>query len=240
MGNCPCSCMSNSLVYNAGEETVKVIRKSDGKLFEYEGPVYVKDLLSSFNGLSIFHSSTDSRPLCPETELKLGEVYYLQPSQLQNEDIPDKGPDLNSLHSSLKDGELKDADKPINQSELDVKANKRSRRVRFWDDESASKAQVPPCPSADSPKEPKVEILTHQQNGIFRVKLLISRKQLTEILSTDAKAEALAEKLIGPLLAVKVATETKSSESLNEINLKPWKPSLETIPEVSSERFVEL
>lgn len=218
------------------------MRTTDGELFEYPGPVSVKDLMYGFQGFAVFHNyaGVKAHPLHPETQLKLSEVYYLKPWTK---------PSINQLHEV---GKLMGSDSALNLAEdlmISVKDQERTtaqgpkelikevkvKKVRFADEVvliSSANQLINPVSKEDY-KSLKVqnEELSHNQNGVVRLKVVISKKQLTELMSpttTDKEADALMEKMIAPLLSPNSSINKSDSYGL----LSPtWRPSLEHIPE---------
>eukprot|EP00250_Pteridium_aquilinum_P013819 c21592_g1_i1 orf=2-271(-) len=88
MGSSP-SCLSNGLVHHAAEEDaelIRVVRSTDGELFQYPGPVFVKDLMSGFQGFAVFTYKSNKKPLHPNTELTFKKLYLLKPLQKEEEE----------------------------------------------------------------------------------------------------------------------------------------------------------
>ncbi|KAJ8760790.1 hypothetical protein K2173_021828 [Erythroxylum novogranatense] len=65
-------------VVSSHQKALQIV-KADGKILEFSRPIMVKDILVEFSGLGIGLSKDGSEYLPPDSELKLGKVYYLLP-----------------------------------------------------------------------------------------------------------------------------------------------------------------
>lgn len=219
------------------------MRTTDGELFEYPGPVSVKDLMYGFQGFAVFHNYAGVKhPLHPETQLKLSEIYYLKPWTK---------PSINQLHDDHEVGKLMGSDSTLSLAEDLISGNDQERttaqgpkesikevkvkKVRFSDEVvliSSANQLINPVSNEDN-RSLKVqnEELSHNQNGVVRLKVVISKKQFTELMSPrtpDKEADALMEKMIAPLLSPNSSINKSDSYGL----LSPtWRPSLEHILE---------
>lgn len=254
MGSSFSSCLPRISIYDAEEEeeSVKVVRVTDGELFQYPGPVFVKDLMYGFEGFGVFHFDTVKQPLPPETELKFSEVYYLRPwiSQDESEKALD---DSKSESYDQKPGGLRS---PKSGHEKKVK------KVRFLDEERLQQSQEDIIRSAHEDAKcrelrdsfPGAEVLSQEEKGVVRMKLVISKKQLSELMSRTQKPDhAFLESIIAPLTLPKADRPAPiqdeesilSQDSIEESILSPefedqdslispassWAPSLHQIPE---------
>lgn len=81
MGNaCLHSKPSITIDESEEEDVVKVVKASDGEVFEYPGQVYVEDLMYGFQGCVVLDKNATILP--PHTQLNFNETYYLVPSYL--------------------------------------------------------------------------------------------------------------------------------------------------------------
>eukprot|EP00250_Pteridium_aquilinum_P013820 c21592_g1_i2 orf=500-1333(-) len=275
MGSSP-SCLSNGLVHHAAEEDaelIRVVRSTDGELFQYPGPVFVKDLMSGFQGFAVFAHNYKSRrglcdrPLHPDTELLFRRLYHLKPllkpSIKQADSSKPTHTGSNKGYTSLPEEE-RSAKKPAGVVEEKVKVKK----VRFADEailisssdsvnprskmqngeevsghktQSTEKneAMAVRASSVGGVLEEEVSSLREESGykvkGVVRLKVVISKKQLTELMSpttTEKQADALMEKMIAPLLSPQSSSNKSEALMHNGALISPtWRPSLEHIPE---------
>lgn len=204
MGNYPaCLTSSPESVHDSvDEDSVKVIRVTDGQLFQYPGPVFVKDFVYGFDGFAVFHYSTLKQPLPPETELTYSEVYYLRPW----------GSQVKSEKAQVRDESGSPAQKV--------------KKVRFVDDEHQPLDRVAVETLPEIPESQMAVVTKERQNtGVVRFKVVMSKKQLAELMSTTKDASALVDRIVAPLLSPKTTRSLSSPTA-------PWSPSLERIPEI--------
>lgn len=247
MGDCH-ACLSGRLDDDAEEESVRVVRVTDGQLFEYPGPVYAKDLMYGFEGFAVFHYSTERQPLPPDAELKFSEIYYLRPwvcTVDENEKALDDG---NPGFSRKIRGS-----RSLNGENSVLERNiVKGKTVRFLDDEphslqrDVSSAPVATSTSSAPDPNPGIELLSKHKsvvqvsppvtevrseghNGVLRVKLFIPKKKLCDLMSTAETADELVERIIVPLLSRKCVAGIQNVDSFTPA--VPWTPSLEHIPE---------
>ncbi|GMI71053.1 hypothetical protein like AT3G10120 [Hibiscus trionum] len=109
----------------AAEDKVIRVMQPDGKIFEYQAPINVQQVLSDFSGHALSDSFSGFHHLRPDAKLLSGQLYYLVP-----------------LPSPSKKG--------------------RKKKVRFSDPEVNDDSQGNP--------------------GVVRIKLIISKQELQELL----------------------------------------------------------
>lgn len=155
------------------EEQFIKIKKVDGKILEYRGRLFVKDLLRDYDGHAVSNcESSRSHQLSPEYELLPGQIYYLVPNNTRDVSSNDGG--INNFNEKGQEGAMK--------------------------------------PEGD--------------NGVVRLKIVITKRQLEEMLSKSlSNKNTSIEDMI-------VEFQSKSRE---DPSVKPsysgWRPSLESISE---------
>uniref|UniRef100_A0A0D6QR02 Uncharacterized protein n=1 Tax=Araucaria cunninghamii TaxID=56994 RepID=A0A0D6QR02_ARACU len=87
-------------------------------------------------------------------------------------------------------------------------------------------------------KKPSIEIIpSPSQDGVVRLKLLISKRELATLMSESTDAMAMVESIVTPLLTEMEARHPKSSSSSSAVVGRgggfQWKPELESIPEIN-------
>lgn len=232
MGNCQV-CLSSSSVHDAGEDSVTLVRVTDGQIFEYPGPVFIKDLIFGFEGFAVFHYNTIEHPLPPETELKFNEVYYLRPWKSPEElaKLPDSG-------KSVSYGKLGCLRSPLKN--IAPESRPKVKKVRFVDDatqDHSSRCETfspavsqQNCDSSGiAAVRPAMKLLPQKQDGVVRVKLVISKSHLSDLMATTENVDTVLERIIAPLLCPKSAAAVETTRSLSP--KFSWKPLLDHIPE---------
>lgn len=229
MGNCE-ACLSTGSVHDAGEdESVRLVRVTDGQIFEFPGRVLVKDLIFGFDGFAVFHYSTIEHPLPPETELKLNEVYYLRPWTSAEELAEPR--DGGKSGSCKKLGCLRSPQQsPIQRDQA------KAKKVRFVEYSGQASRGVPSrceifglpdrqqgCDSRQIGEMPTaMELLPQHENGVLRVKLVISKSQLSDLITTTETTSAAMEGIVNPLLSSKnIAAIETTGPLITESSKKP-------------------
>ncbi|KAB1220011.1 hypothetical protein CJ030_MR3G018319 [Morella rubra] len=148
------------------EEMVKVVT-SNGGIMELYAPITAECITNEFPGHAIFRSrNLFAQPLLHNEELQAGKLYYLLA--------------LNPYKHNIATSE---------QSETSVKGNTCS---------SSSIITTPYRMSCDNQgimkrfSDPEV-VPRYNNTGVWKVKLVISPEQLSEILSQESRTEALIE-----------------------------------------------
>ncbi|XP_059637758.1 uncharacterized protein LOC132279738 [Cornus florida] len=151
------------------EDMIKVVT-SNGGVMELYAPVTAECITNEFPGHALFRSrDLFSEPLLHNEELHVGELYHLLP--LNTTTTPAKKPDDTRHHDSN------------NNKNINVV--------------STSSLVTPYRMSCDNQgvlKRSDAEVFPrYNSSGVWKVKLVISPEQLSEILSQDARTEALIE-----------------------------------------------
>lgn len=163
------------------EEMVKVVT-SNGGIMELYAPITAECITNEFPGHAIFQSrSLFAPPLLHNEELHSGQLYYLLPLN------PYK-PNTTNNNNIVSGSDSEQAD----DRTVDVNAN--------YVSSSSSNVLATPyrMSSCDNQgimtrfSEPEV-VPRYNSTGVWKVKLVISPEQLSEILSQDARTEALIE-----------------------------------------------
>lgn len=82
-------------------------------------------------------------------------------------------------------------------------------------------------------KQPSIEIIPcSSQDGVVRLKLLISNKELATLMSESTDAMKMVESIVTPLLLSEMAARSPKSSASRGGNVS-WKPELESIPEIN-------
>ncbi|EFJ19051.1 hypothetical protein SELMODRAFT_419314 [Selaginella moellendorffii] len=88
--------------------------------------------------------------------------------------------------------------------------------------------------------KPAMEILPSSQEGVMRVKLIISTNQMASMINASYKKDDFLESLITSLLkekGINIPEQQQhklSASSSRKSSFSSWKPALESIPEVRS------
>lgn len=194
--------MGNCIVLQ--EKAVKVI-KTDGKILEYKAPIKVHQILTNFSFHVISNSLQviENQYLQPNDDLLGGQIYYLLPSL----------PPPKSAQKKVKfanDQVIKKKVKFANDDQVN------DGKVKFANDEKVKFAND------------QVELLEandNQKKEVIRVKIVISKKELQELLSTSEGGLIKVDDLIKN-------TTTTTIIDQNIINGKGWMPVLDIIPEI--------
>lgn len=230
MGNC-FVCLSSRSVHDAQEEdpSIKVVRLTDGEVFEYPGPVYVRDLMFGFEGYAVFHQSTAKQPLPPDTQLKMSEIYYVKPL-ISLDELSEKH--LNDSKSWGIDGERVDM-RPKEEKSVE-KQERKAKKVRFLDEEESRPAEISSSVSELAARSSSLSdfspaCMMREQSGVVRLKLVMSKRQLSELMATASCNKEMdidvVEGIIAPLLSQKNAPGMQiTTGSLSPIAScrKPW------------------
>ncbi|KAL3358120.1 hypothetical protein AABB24_015324 [Solanum stoloniferum] len=190
--------MGNCIVLQ--EKVVKVM-KTDGKILEYKAPIKVHQILSQFSShvISNSHQVIENQHLQPNDDLLGGQIYYLLPS------LPKQPPP-------------KSAKKKVKFANDQVK-----KKVKFANDDQLVNDHEKVKFAKD-----QVELLEanhdhHQKKEVIRVKIVISKKELQELLSSSEGGIIKVDDMIKSTTIVEESTIT---------NGKGWKPILDIIPEI--------
>ncbi|KAH9295420.1 hypothetical protein KI387_039008, partial [Taxus chinensis] len=88
-------------------------------------------------------------------------------------------------------------------------------------------------------KKPSIEIIpSPSQDGVVRLKLVISKKELATLMSESTDAMTMVESIVTPLLTeMEPGNPPKVSSSSSSVSRSAggysWKPELESIPEIN-------
>ncbi|XP_016486690.1 uncharacterized protein LOC107806930 [Nicotiana tabacum] len=175
MGNCVFKGFGFREVDQEEEEKkmIKVVT-SNGGIMELYAPITANCITNEFPGHAIYRShDMFSPPLFHNEELQAGESYYLLPllnhynTKSKEEEEEKKSDNIITTCNGSNSGNLLPQATPYRMSCDNQKVLKRS-----------SEAEIFP---------------TYNSTGVWKVKLLISPQQLSEILSHEARTEALIE-----------------------------------------------
>ncbi|CAN4087091.1 unnamed protein product [Withania somnifera] len=175
MGNCVFKGFGFGEVDQEEENNKMMIKvvTSNGGIMELHAPITAHCITNEFPGHTIYRSrDMFSPPLLHNEELRAGESYYLLP--LFN-------------HPIIKS--KRGRDEKEEKCDVNITASNSSR--------SNLPQATPYRMSFDNqrmPKRSQAEVFpTYNSTGVWKVKLLISPEQLSEILSHEARTEALIE-----------------------------------------------
>lgn len=191
--------MGNCIVLQ--EKVVKVM-KTDGKILEYKAPIKVHQILSQFSNhvISNSHQVIENQHLQPNDELLGGQIYYLLPS------LP----------------KPKSAKKKVKFANDQVK-----KKVKFANDDQLVNDEKVKCAN-----DHQVELLEanhdhhhHQKKEVIRVEIVISKKELQELLSSSEGGIIKVDDMIKSTTIVEESTIA---------NGKGWKPILDIIAEINT------
>ncbi|XP_059302793.1 uncharacterized protein LOC132054844 [Lycium ferocissimum] len=182
MGNCVFKGFGFGEVDHQEEENkmIKVVT-SNGGIMELYAPITAHCITNEFPGHAIYRSrDMFSPPLFPNEELHAGESYYL----------------LSLLNHPIKRGRSEEEEK----SDVD-ETSSTSNYANITTCNSNSSGNLPQATpyrmSFDNQrmlKRSQAEVFpTYNSAGVWKVKLLISPEQLSDILSHEARTEALIE-----------------------------------------------
>ncbi|TMX01306.1 hypothetical protein EJD97_024773 [Solanum chilense] len=170
MGNCVFKGFGFGEVDEEEEEEnkkmmIKVVT-CNGGIMELHSPITAHCITNEFPGHAIFHSQDMfSPPLFPNEELHAGESYYLLPL-------------LNHPIIKSKRGHEKDEKRHV--TTCDTSRQPTPYRMSFDNQRMLKRSEAEVYP-------------TYSSTGVWKVKLLISPEQLSDILSHEARTEALIE-----------------------------------------------
>ncbi|KAM4105271.1 hypothetical protein ACJW30_06G219700 [Castanea mollissima] len=155
------------------EEMVKVITSSGG-IMELYAPITVECITNEFPGHAIFRSrDLFAQPLLHNEELHVGQLYYLLPLN------PYKPNNTNTNTNA------KQSDAAINNNNMSSSSSinvTTPYRMSSCDNQGIMKRFA----------DPEV-VPRYNSSGVWKVKLVISPEQLSEILSQESRTEALIE-----------------------------------------------
>ncbi|KAG9448239.1 hypothetical protein H6P81_014367 [Aristolochia fimbriata] len=158
--------MGNCLANEAGPDVVRIMTDSGG-IMELESPVNVQTVVSDFPGYGIFRRGNVGSPLPHHEKLLSGHLYYLLP-------VP------------------KEKTAPATEKEKETETETETET-------EAEAEQVQVAPVRLSTTEPSdlqsMEVLPSPGKGVWRVKMVIRRDELADILSEQGNTEALIERL---------------------------------------------
>ncbi|XP_020527956.1 uncharacterized protein LOC18442333 [Amborella trichopoda] len=173
-------------LYGEYEDSVRVLTESGG-IMEFEGPLQVTSITENFPGYGIFRPGNVSLSLPGHAWLPNGQLFYLLP--LSTEKAPlemDKSPSLEEeAAKELTEGETLG---PVRVSSGEATAEEIFRRPSF-------------------------EVLPSKGRGMWRVRLVMSREQLAEILAEQSDTEALIESMRLAAVRFRQPESTTLSES---------------------------
>lgn len=82
-------------------------------------------------------------------------------------------------------------------------------------------------------KQPSIEMIPcSTQDGVVRLKLLISKKELATLMSESTDALKMVESIVTPLLLSEMEARNPKTSASRGGNVS-WKPELESIPEIN-------
>ncbi|KAJ7963428.1 UvrABC system protein C [Quillaja saponaria] len=187
---------------------VKVVTSSGG-IMELYAPITVESITNEFPGHGIFRGGRDifSEPLLHNEDLLAGELYYLLPLN------------LNPCSNNMFNKQVADvASTPANMTPYRMSTcggennngNKHGGMLKRW----SEAAEVVP---------------KYNSSGVWKVKLVISPEQLSEILSQDSRTEALIES---------VRTVAKCGNGVSSVaNSDQWSVSSSWKGSTTSDKF---
>ncbi|KAE7999294.1 hypothetical protein FH972_003741 [Carpinus fangiana] len=157
--------------FGAMEEMVKVVT-SNGGIMELYAPITAECITNEFPGHGIFRSrDLFAQPLLHNEDLHVGQLYYLLPLN------PYKSNNVNSSTSKQSDTAA-----AIN-SDMSSLSSIAATPYRMSCDNQGIMKRF---------SDPEV-VPRYNSTGVWKVKLVISPEQLSEILSQEARTEALIE-----------------------------------------------
>ncbi|MCO5552277.1 hypothetical protein L7F22_005789 [Adiantum nelumboides] len=211
--------------------TIKVMTV-EGRFLRLDAPIIVKEVLMEYPGHALFLSDSvrslgdRARPLPSTVSLQPGSVYFLVPQPTLASSRPKSAA---SMESSTR----------LAPSEPTLRTA-RPRKVSF-----ATSADSPHCPmfgdrrvesagsmasaagnSYGSLKKSSVELLPSPSDGVLRLKMVVSKRQLASVLKEGGDCVSMVENLLAPLLQ-----EAEKAGSPNISCNLSWRPSLQSIPE---------
>lgn len=151
------------------EEMVKVVT-SNGGIMELYAPITAECITNEFPGHGIFRSrDLFAQPLLHTEELHAGQLYYLLP--------------LNPYKSNTTTNKQSDGGTAINTGNITSSSSIITTPYRMSCDNQGLMKRF---------SDPEV-VPRYNSTGVWKVKLVISPEQLSEILSQEARTEALIE-----------------------------------------------
>ncbi|GLJ54144.1 hypothetical protein SUGI_1159980 [Cryptomeria japonica] len=203
MGNCAFGSFAEV------EEAIKVMTPSGG-VMEFDGPLTAECITNDYPGHGIFHGclTSTSQPLPHNEDLLNGELYYLLP--------------LNHSHSHSHSHPEEEAEKGVSlpaPAQLPCASDHLLPRISTHTISTVTKC-----------RKPCIEMIPKQRSGVWRVKLVITPEQLTEILSQESNTEALIESV---RTVAKCATTTNACQDHDHGDCNSLKPSVEMLSDVA-------
>lgn len=151
------------------EEMVKVVT-SNGGIMELYAPITAECITNEFPGHGIFRSrDLFAQPLIHNEELHVGQLYYLLP--------------LNPYKSNNTNPMSKQSDTAAINSNMSSLSSVAATPYRMSCDNQGIMKRF---------SDPEV-VPRYNNTGVWKVKLVISPEQLSEILSQESRTEALIE-----------------------------------------------
>lgn len=151
------------------EEMVKVVT-SNGGIMELYAPITAECITNEFPGHGIFRSrDLFAQPLIHNEELHVGQLYYLLP--------------LNPYKSNNTNTMSKQSDTAAINSNMSSLSSVAATPYRMSCDNQGIMKRF---------SDPEV-VPRYNNTGVWKVKLVISPEQLSEILSQESRTEALIE-----------------------------------------------
>ncbi|XP_057815411.2 uncharacterized protein LOC131029036 [Cryptomeria japonica] len=193
-----------------GDPAIKVM-KMDGQILKYEGPMYAEEILCNYPNDAIFHS--DSFHRFGGRCRPLWDNTELKAGELYYL-IP---------HPPAKSREFLESSSSETQNQ------------------THHKRCLPRSLSGFRDKKPSIEIIpSPSQDGVVRLKLLISKKELATLMSESTDAMTMVESIVTPLLTeMEAGNPPKASYFSSPAVARSggggysWKPELESIPEIN-------
>lgn len=173
MGNCVFKGFGES------DESVKVkVVTSSGGIMELFAPITVSSITDEFPGHAIFRSrDLFSDPLLHNEELHPGELYYLLP--------------LNPYYKTTRSSS-KTTMKSVENDGSGGGVVTTPYRMSSCEGQGMMMTMMMKKARAPAAADPEV-VPRYNSSGVWKVKLVISPEQLSEILSQEARTEALIE-----------------------------------------------
>lgn len=216
---------------NVGSSKIKVMTV-DGRCLKYVAPMIVKEVLMDHPLHALFDSETvrkqgnRARPLQGTLSLHPGHLYFLIPQPSRRKSVCGifKG-DLPCMRTTSNLTSLL-------QSDPAQKRSTHTRKVSFADaptETLISAGSMESMPLTES----SVQILPSPCDGVIRLKMVVSKRQLAGVLKEGGDCVSMVEGLLSPLLrASRSDTQSALSSSCNDLSSScSWRPSLESIPE---------
>lgn len=212
-----------------GSSRIKIMTV-DGQCLKYDAPMYVKEVLVDYPGHAIFHSDTvrklgnRARPLQGTLRLQPGQLYFLIPLPQRERNLPSRRP------SSGTAGQVPVVDQQQQEGRNLKRKVSFACTPSYMESSSSSKEQ-----KDLSVSKPSLVVLPSPSNGVVRLKMVVSKRQLASVLKEGGDTVSMVEGLLSPLLReAEAARSDLRDTSVGEVSSNcAWRPALESIPESS-------